>query len=153
MTPRGQIPAGSGGQEAAQASSGQGAQLTDKASHPHRQPSAKEPICAHIPWGYLPGAPPNKPCQLRALREPGLASWCLRQRAHTPLSQTRVGWNPEGRSTGRGRVAHIIPSLVLGRDVQATLSAQLLAASFVVGDPVLQVRGQLRGLHLKGRGQ
>lgn len=69
------------------------------------------------------------------------------------LIPDQSGVEPRGSDDGmeQGRPHH--PSLVLDRDVQATLSAQLLAAGFVVGDPVLQVRGQLRGLHLKGSGQ
>lgn len=39
-------------------------------------------------------------------------------------------------------------SLVLFGVTEPTLSTEQLAAGLIVGDPVLQVFGQLRGLHL-----
>lgn len=41
-------------------------------------------------------------------------------------------------------------SLVLFGVAEATLSTEQLAAGLIVGDPVLQVFWQLRGLHLEG---
>ena len=57
------------------------------------------------------------------------------------------------RSRLVGRVGRLWRSLLLENVVEPTLGPEQLAAGLIVGDPVLQVGRQLRGLHLQREGR
>ena len=58
----------------------------------------------------------------------------------------------KGTLPEEGRVGRPWRSLLLENVVEPTLGPEQLAAGLIVGDPVLQVGRQLRGLHLQREG-